>query len=90
MHLKIIRTKQFLKDTSKLKLTDQHYTKFIIYIGKLLSKEELPPEAKDHQLKGTLKEYRELHISGDVLLIYKIDETQLHLIRLGTHSQLFE
>ena len=52
MYRKIKKTKLFNKESVKAKLTDQHYSKFIIYVGKLLSNEELPPEALDHPLKG--------------------------------------
>ena len=45
MYRKITRSKLFVKDSTKTKLSDQHYSKFIIYVGKLLSHEQLPPEA---------------------------------------------
>ena len=46
---------------------------------------------KDHQLNGDLKNYRECHIRGDVLLVYKKEEDNLiiHLIEIGSHSYLF-
>jgi mRNA interferase YafQ len=89
MYRKLIRTKTFIKDHSKVKWTDQHYTKFIIYIGKLLEKDILPPEAIDHQLKGEWADFREFHISGDLLVVYHIDEDIIYLTRIGTHSQIF-
>lgn len=90
MYRKIVRTKLFIKDSTRAKLSDQHYSRFIIYVGKLLSHESLPSEALDHPLKGTYKGYREFHISGDLLVIYKLTEETLILVRIGTHSQLFE
>jgi len=36
----------------------------------LINAEKLPPENKDHQLKGTLKDCRECHIERDWLLIF--------------------
>jgi len=90
MYRKLKRAKLFIKDSSKLKLTDQHYSKFVIYIGKLLANEELPIEAKDHPLKGNMVGFREFHISGDMLVIYRVTNDTLELIRIGTHFQLFE
>jgi len=90
MYRKIKRTKLFTKDSTKVKLSDQHYSKFIIYVGKLLASEQLPVEALDHPLKGEYKGFRELHISGDMLLIYRTTDATLNLVRIGTHSQLFE
>ena len=84
------RTKVFKKDISKLKFSNQHYAKYILYIGVLLEEKSLPNEAKDHELKGNWQGYREFHISGDLLLIYKIENGTLYLVRIGSHSQLFD
>jgi len=83
------RTKVFKKDISKLKFSNQHYAKYILYLGVLLEEKTLPNEAKDHELKGNWQGYREFHISGDLLLIYKIENETLYLVRIGSHSQLF-
>jgi len=88
--LNLFRSKTFLKDYRNLKMSDKLYMKYILYVTTLLKGELLPTEAKDHQLLGELKECREFHISGDLLVLYKIEENTLKLIRIGTHSQLFE
>jgi mRNA interferase YafQ len=44
---------------------------------------------KDHSLGGEWKHYRECHIEPGWLPIYKIDGSDLHLVRTGTHSDLF-
>lgn len=51
----------------------------------------LPVIYKDHKLNGELLEFRECHIKGDLLLIYKIEKENLILvlIDIGSHSQLF-
>lgn len=88
--LSLERTKVFKKDISKLKFSNQHYAKYILYLGLLLQEEDLPSEAKDHELKGNWNGYREFHISGDLLLIYKVENSILYLVRIGSHSQLFD
>ena len=51
----------------------------------------LPPEKRDHRLVGPWSGYRECHVKPDLLLIYsKPDPTTLELVRLGSHSELFE
>jgi mRNA interferase YafQ len=52
----------------------------------------LPPEYRDHLLKGSYKGFRECHIEDDWLLIYKIDKGLLLLLisRTGTHQDLFD
>ena len=58
----------------------------------LASGEKLPPEFRDHPLWGDHRGYRDCHIHGDWVLIYKIDEGVLTLIlsETGTHSDLLE
>jgi mRNA interferase YafQ len=87
--LKVKRHKQFIKDLRKSKLSDQHFSKYIIYLSKIIQKEKLPPEALDHPLKGDYKDCREFHISGDVLIIYTIDNDILKLIRMGLITVTF-
>ena len=51
----------------------------------------LGPEWLDHPLAGTWKGYRECHIGGDFLLIYRIyDNNLIVFTRAGTHSELFK
>ena len=71
-------------------MSNQHYSKYILYLSMLIKEESLPPEAKDHSLLGEYEDTREFHISGDLILIYLTTETELVLIRIGTHSQLFD
>ena len=58
----------------------------LLIIGKIL-----PAKYWDHSLKGELSNYRECHIKGDLLLIYRIEKENLILILvdIGSHSQLF-
>jgi mRNA interferase YafQ len=53
----------------------------------------LPPEYKDHPLKGNWDGFRECYVGGDFLLIYKITTHGRHetvgFVRAGTHSELF-
>ncbi|MEN9413106.1 MAG: hypothetical protein RLZZ342_193 [Candidatus Parcubacteria bacterium] len=52
----------------------------------------LPREYWDHSLSGVLSEYRECHIKGDTLLVYKKNKRELVLVLvdIGSHSYLFE
>ena len=88
--LNLFRSKTFLKEYSKVKFTDKLYMKYVVYITTLLKEEVLPSEAHDHSLQGNYVKYREFHITGDLLVIYKIEDGILKLVRIGTHSQLFK
>ena len=60
-------------------------------IDLLVSGQKLPLSYKDHSLNGEFSKYRECHVKGDLLLIYKIEKEDLVLILsdIGSHSQLF-
>jgi mRNA interferase YafQ len=49
----------------------------------------LPLRYEDHPLAGGWKDCRDSHIEPDWLLIYRLDGDAVHLIRTGTHSDLF-
>ncbi|MBU0578276.1 type II toxin-antitoxin system YafQ family toxin [Patescibacteria group bacterium] len=53
---------------------------------------QLAGRFKVHKLKGKYKGIYELHIEPDLLLIYEYDDNcmDLHLIQIGSHSELFE
>jgi len=76
----LTKTKAFIRNSNKLKMRDKHFTKFIEALYCLSKSESLPPEFQDHQLCGDCSDFRECHISGDVV----------KLVRLGSHSQLFK
>jgi mRNA interferase YafQ len=46
---------------------------------------------KDHALKGSLFGYREFHIAGDLLVLYRCyeEESVIMIDRIGTHTELF-
>jgi mRNA interferase YafQ len=60
-------------------------------VNMLANGEELPPEYKNHQLKGKYTGCSECHINPDWLLIYRInnDILEITLTHTGTHSDLF-
>ncbi len=85
----IRRDTQFRKDVKLLLKRGKDMDKLKEIIDLLFQSQELPARTRDHQLKGTLKDCRECHIEGDWLLIYRIEGSELCLIRTGSHSDLF-
>lgn len=90
----ISRTKDFEKSYKKLKqsgkLKKQTKDSLLNAIDVLASGNTLPSEYKDHKLKGELSHYRECHIRGNLLLVYRIQKERLLLVLvdIGTHSHL--
>jgi len=84
------RHKYYRKDALKAKLTDEQYAKRLKYLSLILESKPLPSEARDHELIGEYKGFREFHLGGDMLIVYKVVDDILYLQRMGTHSQLFK
>jgi mRNA interferase YafQ len=55
----------------------------------LVKDEKLSQKYRDHVLVGQYKGTRECHIEPDWLLIYELAESEVVLIRTGSHSDLF-
>jgi len=58
----------------------------------IASRNPLPAFYLDHALNGVYEGFRELHIGGDCLLIYLVDNATKTIVftDLGTHAELFE
>lgn len=58
-------------------------------INTLLIPAPLPPKNKDHPLFGNHAGERACHITPNWLLIYRVNDDELYLVRTGTHADLF-
>jgi mRNA interferase YafQ len=85
----IRRDTQFKRDVKRLLRRGKDMDKLKEIIEGLVNAQELPARTKDHQLKGTLKDCRECHIEGDWLLLYRIEGSELCVVRTGSQSDLF-
>lgn len=90
-------SRQFLRDWQRLSRSGRYDMRRLKAVMLLLIAHDapLPPERRDHALKGSLASYRECHIGGDFLLIYRLDDTagpngSVYFARAGTHADLFE
>jgi len=86
----IRRDTQFKRDIKRLKKRNKDFEKLKKIIMLLVDGEKLPAKYNDHKLKGILKDCRECHIEPDWLLIYRIEGSELCLVRTGSHSDLFD
>ena len=87
MKYEIIRTTQFKKDYKIIKKRKLNLNLLKSTILKLIDDEKLP---SDHILSGNWNGYRECHIQPNWLLIYKLQDNIIILVRTGTHSDLFK
>lgn len=87
--LNIHDKRQFRKDYKKLKSSGKDLSKLAVVIDTLAEERTLAERYRDHALIGNYKDHRECHIAPDWLLIYQSRETELILVRTGSHSELF-
>lgn len=73
-----------------MKKRGKNIKKLETVLAKLQSGEGLEPRYRDHALSGDMEGYRDLHIELDWLLIYQVNESDLYLVRTGSHSDLFK
>lgn len=84
-------TNQFKKDYSKASTKTIDIQKLHKAFEVLENTGTLPVEKyKTHLLKGNFTGHYEAHIKPDWLLIWLKYETEIRLVRLGSHSELFK
>ena len=88
--MRLKRHKQFVKDLRRARMTDEQFQKLAKYLTLLVEEKPLPPEALDHELLGVWQGFREFHLGGDLLVIYRRTKDEIILARIGTHNQLFK
>lgn len=71
---------------------DKDMTKLDVPLRLLITRKPMLTKYRDHQLSDNLTDFRECHIEGDWILIYRIFEGKLILSASGTgsHSDLFD
>ena len=84
-----VRSAQFKRDVKRAGKRGRDLTKLRDLLATLIVQEPLAARYRDHPLRGIWKGYREAHLEPDWLLIYRIEGDELHLIRTGSHADLF-
>lgn len=85
-----VRSTQFRRDLKRLGKQGKNLGKLRALLDRLVREEPLAARYRDHALRGPWNGYREAHIEGDWLLIYRVRAQDLQLARTGSHSELFE
>lgn len=85
-----VRSGQFRKDVKRARKRGKDLSKRRQRLELLIEGKPLPERYRDHPLKGTWKDYRDAHMEPDWLLIYRVVGDELHLVRTGSHSDLFD
>jgi mRNA interferase YafQ len=89
--LEIVYTTKMKRDVKRMTRRGKDISKLVIVLDLLANRTPMPTRYRDHPLSGNLGDFRECHIEGDWLLMYRIFEDTLILSAsgTGTHSDLF-
>lgn len=85
-----VRSSRFKRDARRTERQGKDLDKLDAFLTLLIHQERLPERYRDHPLRGNLRGYREAHIEPDWLVIYGVRGDELHLVRTGSHSDLFD
>ena len=88
--LKPKTTTRFEKDYRKAIKSGKDMTRLKRVMTWIANEQALPTELRDHKLIGSFQGRRECHLSGDWLLIYKLEDDTVIFERTGSHSELFK
>jgi mRNA interferase YafQ len=63
--------------------------KLIAVMDSIIEEKPLDKKHRDHPLSGNWVKYRDCHIEPDWLLIYKVENGEVHFERTDTHADIF-
>ena len=85
----VVRSAQFKRDVRRAGKRGKDLLKLRVLLAALIDRQPLAARYLDHPLRGIWKGYREAHMEPDWLLVNRIEGDDLHLVRTGSHSDLF-
>ena len=89
MALDLLTTTAFERDLRRIKKRAKDLDKLEAIVNLLQAQEQLPLRCHPHPLRGNWAGYWDCHVGPDWLLIYKVTEKELILVRTGSHADLF-
>jgi mRNA interferase YafQ len=90
MALALLTTTAFEKDLRRVEKQGKDLDKLEEVVDLLQTQQPLPPRCRPHALRGNWLGHRDCHVQPDWLLLYRVTETELILVRTGSHAELFE
>ena len=89
MSLEIRQATKFKRDVKRINKQGLDLSKLEDVVKTLVEQERLDEKYRDHPLTGNWKGYRDCHIQPDWLLLYRVVDEELQLVRTGSHAELF-
>lgn len=89
MALALLTTTAFERDLRRVKKQGKELDKLEAIVNLLQAQEQLPSRCHPHPLRGNWAGHWDCHVEPDWLLIYRVTEKELILVRTGSHADLF-
>jgi len=89
MALILLTTSAFERDMRRVRRQGKNLDKLEEVVDALQAGSRLPARCHPHALRGNWAGHRDCHVEPDWLLLYKITERELILVRTGSHAELF-
>ncbi len=89
MALILLTTKAFERDLRRVRKQGKNLDKPEAVVNALQEGSRLPARCHPHALRGNWSGHWDCHVEPNWLLLYKIAERELILVRTGSHAELF-
>ena len=81
---------QYAKDFRRVVQSPKfNQAEYLTVMNLLMAEQPLPAKYSNHPLAGNYNGYWDCHIANDCVIIYRIENGELLLVRIGTHSEVF-
>ncbi len=89
MALELRTTTSFEKDLRRVHRQGKNLDKLETIVNLLQAQEPLPARCRSHPLRGNWAGHWDCHVAPDWILLYKVTDQALILVRTGSHADLF-
>ncbi len=89
MALILRTTSAFERDLRRVRKQGNNLDKLEAVVDALQAGSRLPARCRPHALRGNWAGHWDCNIEPDWLLLYRITERELILVRTGSHAELF-
>lgn len=90
MALELHTTTAFERDLRRAKRQGKDLDKLEIIVNLLQAQEPLPTRCHPHPLRGNWAGHWDCHVEPDWILLYRVTDEALVLVRTGSHAALFQ
>jgi mRNA interferase YafQ len=89
MALALLTTTAFERDLRRVEKRGKDLDRLEVIVNQLQAGKSLPSRCRPHALRGNWAGHWDCHVEPDWLLLYRVTDAELILVRTGSHAELF-